>query len=238
MNSFLRQLCHGWYEVNLWCSSINTQTGAWKEMISPCKFWCEEFPKLFPKSSELLAICVTMGESTQRESYLNHSKFYKPFTLHHSEEGFCSDCNPASVICVGHEAKGTSRGTQPLPTLPCQPRHWWECMFFTNGILSSHSALWSACISVSISKCRENWCRAFVFSTPNHSAFSNKGCKWKTGSMRLLITASLWWLNSLGSPKDPKIHIFLLCIMYKYEFLIKICTLLLVYIEQSWVSKK
>lgn len=148
-----------------------------------------------------------------------------------SEEGFCSGHNPTSVTCVGHEAEGTSRGTQPLPRLPCQLRRWWKCMIFKNGILFSCSTLCSAFISVSFSNCGENGYRAFVFSTPYHTVSSNKGCKWKSGWMRLLSTALLWWLNSLGSPKDPKIYIFLLCIMYKYEFLIKTCTLLLVYIE-------
>lgn len=88
-------------------------------MVSPSKVWCDEFPKLVLKSSELVPICVMMGESTQIASDLNHLKSCKSVTLHLvSEEGFCSDCNPPSVTCIGHEAKGTSRGMESLPRLP------------------------------------------------------------------------------------------------------------------------
>lgn len=37
----------------------------------------------------------------------------------------------------------------------------------------------------------KNWYKAFGFSSPNHAVFSNKGCKRKTTSMRLLSRVPL-----------------------------------------------
>lgn len=80
--------------------------------------------------------------------------------------------------------------------------------------------------------------KSLGFGIPDHSPFTNKVCKLKIPSMRLLSMAFQWWLNSLWSPNDPKIWVFLPHILYKYKLLIKIGTLLVYVIELSQISKK